>query len=46
MVNLRNCLRLSEDEYETHAYLGEMKQKDNMDFQGKFMAYKERYQLP
>ncbi len=45
--NIAVCLlQVSEDEYETHAYLGEVKQKDNMDFQGKVMVYKERYQLP
>lgn len=45
--NIAVCLlQVSEDEFETHAYLGEMKQKDNMDFQGKVMAYKKRYQLP
>ena len=45
--NIAVCLlQVSEDEYETHAYLGQMKQKNNMDFQGKVLAYKERYQLP
>ena len=45
--NIAVCLlQVSEDEYETHAYLGEMKQESNMDFQGKVMAYRERYQLP
>ncbi len=45
--NVAVCLlQVSEDEYETHAYLGEMKQEGNLDFQGKFMAYKERYLLP
>jgi phosphate:Na+ symporter len=45
--NIAVCLlQVSEDEFETHAYLGSVKQEDNMDFQGKFMAYKERYQLP
>ena len=45
--NIAVCLlQVSEDEYETHAYLGEMKQESNMEFQGKVMAYRERYQLP
>ena len=45
--NIAVCLlQVSEDEYETHAYLGEMKQENNMEFQGKVMAYRERYQLP
>lgn len=45
--NIAVCLlQVSEDEYETHAYLEEVKQQDNMDFQGKVMAYRERYQLP
>lgn len=45
--NIAVCLlQVSEDEYETHAYLEEVKQQDNMDFQGKVMAYRERYRLP
>ena len=45
--NIAVCLlQVSEDEYETHAYLGEMKQESNIEFQGKVMAYRERYQLP
>ena len=45
--NIAVCLlQVSEDEYETHAYLGEMKQESNVEFQGKVMAYRERYQLP
>ena len=45
--NIAVCLlEVSEDEFDTHAYLQEMKRKENMDFQGKVMAYKDRYQLP
>ena len=45
--NIAVCLlEVSEDEFDTHAYLQEMKSKENMDFQGKVMAYKDRYQLP
>ncbi len=45
--NIAVCLlEVSEDEFDTHAYLDELKQEDNMDFKGKVMAYRERYQLP
>lgn len=45
--NIAVCLlEVSENEFDTHAYLDELKQKDNMDFQGKVMAYRERYILP
>lgn len=45
--NIAVCLlQVSEDEFDTHAYLDHLKQEDNMDFQGKVMAYRERYQLP
>ena len=45
--NIAVCLlQVSEDEFDTHAYLGELKQEGNMDFQGKVMAYRGRYQLP
>ena len=45
--NIAVCLlQVSEDEFDTHAYLGELKQEGNMDFQGKVMAYRSRYQLP
>ena len=45
--NIAVCLlEVSANEYETHAYLGEMKQEGNIDFQGKYMVYKKRYQLP
>lgn len=45
--NIALCLlEVSEDEYDTHAYLDELRQEDNMDFKGKVMAYRERYRLP
>lgn len=45
--NIAVCLlQVSEDEYDTHAYMDELKQEDNMDFRGKVMAYRERYMLP
>ena len=45
--NIAVCLlEVSEDEFDTHAYLDELKQEDNIDFKGKVMAYRERYQLP
>ncbi len=45
--NIAVCLlEVSEDEFDTHAYLDELKQENNIDFRGKVMTYKERYQLP
>lgn len=45
--NIALCLlEVSEDEYDTHAYLDELRQADNIDFRGKVMAYREHYQLP
>ena len=45
--NVAVCLlEVSEDEYETHAYLGEVKKADNLDFQGKVMVYHKKYVLP
>lgn len=37
---------MNEDEFDTHAYLDELRQEDNLDFQGKVMACREKYQLP
>lgn len=34
------------DEIDPHAYLDELKAEDNVDFRGKVMTYRERYQLP
>ena len=34
------------DEIDPHAYLDELKSEDNLDFRGKVMTYRERYQLP
>lgn len=45
--NIAVCLlQVSEDEYDTHAYLGELRQEDNMDFRGRVMVYRERFTLP
>lgn len=45
--NIAVCLlEVSADEFDTHAYLKRMKSEDNMDFQGKVMAYSRRYILP
>lgn len=45
--NIAVCLlEVNEDGFDTHAYLDELKQEDNIDFRGKVMTYRERYQLP
>lgn len=45
--NIAVCLlEISEDEFDTHAYLENMRREDNMDFRGKVMAYGQRYLLP
>lgn len=37
--NIAVCLvQVNEDEFDTHAYLDELRQEDNLDFQGKVMA--------
>lgn len=45
--NIAVCLlQVSEDEFDTHAYIDELKTGDNVDFRSKVIAYGERYQLP
>lgn len=45
--NIAVCLlEVNEDEFDTHAYLDQLKESSNVDFKGKVMAYQERYQLP
>lgn len=45
--NIALCmLQKNEEEFDPHAYLDELKQEGNIDFQGKVMAYRERYRLP
>lgn len=45
--NIAVCLlQVNEDEFDTHAYLDELKQENNVDFKGMVMAYAERYRLP
>ncbi len=34
------------DEQDSHAYMDELKTRDNLEFSGKVLAYRERYQLP
>lgn len=45
--NIAVCLlEVSEDEFDTHAYLNELKQQDNGEFVHNVNAYREHYQLP
>lgn len=45
--NIAVCLlEISEDEFDTHAYLENVRREDNMDFRGKVMAFGEQYPLP
>ena len=45
--NVAVCvIQSSEEEYDPHAYLDELKQESNIDFKGKVLLYRERYQLP
>lgn len=45
--NVAVCLvQVDEDEFDTHAYLDELRRDDNIDYQGMVMAYRERYLLP
>jgi len=45
--NVAVCLlEVNEDEFDTHAYLDELKQESNVDFKDKVKSYKERYMLP
>ena len=45
--NIAVCLlQVREDEFDAHAYIDGLKAGENMDFRGKVMAYRERYQLP
>lgn len=45
--NIAVCgLQVKEDEFDPHAYLEELKQESNVDFQGRVMVYQERYRLP
>lgn len=45
--NVAVCLlQVSEDEFDTHAYLDELKQEENTEFRGEVMTYRERYRLP
>jgi len=45
--NIAVCLiEVHDNEFDTHEYLDNMKQKDNAEFQQKYKVYKERYQMP
>lgn len=45
--NIAVCLlEVSEDEFDTHAYINELKTGDNAEFRGRVMVYRESYQLP
>ena len=45
--NVAVCvIQSSEEEYDPHAYLDELKQESNIDLKGKVLLYRERYQLP
>ncbi len=45
--NIAVCLlEVSEDEFDTHAYVNELKKDDNIDFRSKVLAYEQRYELP
>lgn len=41
-----SLLQVSDDNFEAHEYLDALKTKENIDFQGKVMAYQEKYRLP
>ncbi len=45
--NIAVCmLEVSADEFDTHAYVNELKKDDNIDFRSKVIAYEQNYQLP
>ena len=45
--NIAVCLlEVNEDEFDTHAYVNELKKDDNIDFRSKVIAYEQRYELP
>ena len=41
-----NLLQNEDEDLEVHEYLGALKTGDNVDFQGRVMAYKKKYKLP
>lgn len=45
--NIAVCvLQGNEEEFDTHEYLGAVRDSSNMDFQGKVLAYREKYMFP
>ena len=46
-TNIAVCmLQVSDEEFDTHAYLERLKQDEDIEFRGKVLAYGERYKLP
>lgn len=45
--NVAVCLlEVNDDEFDTHAYVNELKKDDNIDFRSKVLVYEQRYELP
>ncbi len=45
--NIALCqMEVNDDEFDAHAYVSELKQESNIDFQSKVIAYERRYELP
>ena len=45
--NIAVCLlQVSENGFETHEYMENLKEEANLDFKGKVLAYKDKYNLP
>lgn len=45
--NIAACLlEVSENEFDTHAYIHGLREGDNTDFRGRVMVYRENYKLP
>lgn len=45
--NIAVCLlQVHEDNFDTHEYLDNLKEEDNLEFRGKVLAYREKYTLP
>ncbi len=45
--NIAVCLlQVNEDNFDTHEYLDNLKEEDNLEFRGKVLAYREKYTLP
>lgn len=44
--NIALCVLQEGEEFDPHACLEELRAEDNMEFQGKVMAYRQKYRLP